>query len=204
MRCLPALVLFVLAHPVAAQPEWLWPAEGTPEPVTTSVSTAYLASIGATVGLIGGGMLIAHVSGYSPDDDLTVPQKIGLGMIGAGAMMGPSAGNVLLLGRFDPSAARGAALRASGLAAGMGVAAVGFTVCLATNQTTAYGRECTGPFYAAAFVAGGAAVAGTAYDLAVIPHNAARAREAVGARPAAPRPVTLAPAGRGLALRVPL
>jgi hypothetical protein len=198
MRCPLLVALLFTSHAAAAQPEWLWPSEGTPEPITTSVTAAYAASIGATVGLFGGGVLIVHVSGYSPDDDLTVPHKIGLGMIGAGVMMGPSLGNVLLLGRFDPSAARGAALRASALGAGVVGVVIGAGCVL--GQMGGDATDCSAPMYVGAGIAVLGLVGGTIYDLAVIPHNAARAREAV----ATPRRATLAPSGRGLALRVPL
>lgn len=200
------LALALLAAPAIAQPDpvpdilrWL---ESRPRrdlrPTHDSAARALGYSAAATVGGAAVGYALYRVLPSRPDGEFS-PDVLGLSVVLVAVLIGPSVGPVTL-GADDDAAGRGVAIRTAGLVGGLGVVAGGFLVCLATEQTTSYGRECpSGSLFLGAAVAGTALVAGTAVDLASIPRYARLARiERAG------RPVTVRPAGAGLAVRVPL
>lgn len=162
-----------------------------------SAPRALVYSAAATATGAAAGYVLYRVLPSRPDGEFP-PKSIGLGVGVAAVLLGPSVG-LVTLGADDAAAGRGMTIRTAGLLGGGGVVAGGFLVCLATGQTSSYGRECTWPLYAGAGVTGIGLLVGTAVDVAAMPRYARLARiERDG------RPVTVVPSGAGLAVRVPL
>ncbi|WP_420455113.1 hypothetical protein [Rubrivirga sp.] len=183
----------------ASRPPTEAPSPPTTEPLQTSAAGAYLASAGATAGSLALGFALYHVLPASdPESDAPSPRAVGVAVMAGGALLGPSVGNLVLGAGTDVQ--RATRIKMAGLAAGA-VIALGSTVVIAG----CFGGSACAPtvetiVYVGAGVAAVGVVAGTVYDLATIPRNAALAQAHREGR----RTVSLRPGGVGLALSVGL
>ena len=204
-RTLALLLALAAGHAASGQP-LAPPAPDLPPPTLrpshSSAGRAYLYSAAATAGTVGLGLLLVEVLPKGdPTRDSFTPQDLAWVVVAAGAIGGPSVGN-LTLGAGD-DVGRAYTVKAIGVAGGGGLVLLGVVSAL---SCVADGPPCgaaEGLLVAGAVVTGAGLVAGTAYDLATIPRNAARAR-----RSRQSPPVSVAPGWRGggpaLALRVGL
>jgi len=164
-----------LSQPTETGPRW-----------TTSATDAYLISAGSTAGAVGLGLALYHVlPAQEPSSDRFVPRDAALSLIVLGAFVGPTMGNVALGAVGD--AERGLAIKGIGVSAGAVIALGSLVVIVGCLGGSACGGYVEALVVTGAVVAGAGFVAGTIYDLATIPRNAARAqadRRRVALRPA--------------------
>ncbi len=168
---------------VARRPAFGVPLSGDFEPAQTSAALAYVAAAASTAGPIALGIVLDDVLGASPETGGERPTVITLVL--AGAWFGPHVGNLTLGAGQDVR--RGFALTAGGFLSGVvlagGAVLVG-GVCLVGDiaQGEIGSGDCAaGPLVtvllvSAAVLTAAGTLAGTAYGLATIPRNAARAQ----------------------------
>lgn len=191
---LSVAVLLALAAPALGQapvdsvpprPAFSVPVTGDFQPPQTSALRAYAYSVAATAVPIAAGALLLRVSEPADTAGEVTPGDVGIMLVFAGVMAGPTAGNLSLGAGAD--ARRGVFMSGGGFVAGValaggGVAVAGF--CLAGDLVRGElgsGDCVAGPLAVVLLVGGAAAaaagtLAGTVYHFVTIPRNAARAR----------------------------
>lgn len=175
-------------------------------PVQSSAVVAYLASIGATAALVGGGYLLYEYGPGDPTRSSFNSEEVGIFVMSLGALVGPSVGN-LTLGAGD-AAARGMTPKMIGTVVGSSIALGGVGIAIGCVLGNVDGGDCglagdvaVGLVVTGAAVTAGGILVGTVIDLATIPGSARRVR----AEQRAARSAVTASAGpQGLALRVAL